>query len=71
MLVKAHGPARLELLGSTKKRRLYTVRVILGVVRPCREFSTWTQGVKYAYAVPPFRGYKNGGLPPDNYVFFI
>jgi hypothetical protein len=71
MLVRPHGSARLELLGSTKKRRLYTVRVILLVVRQGREFSTWTRGIKYARALPHFRGYKNGGLPPDNYVFFI
>jgi len=73
MLVKPHGPARLELLGTTKqkKRRLYTVRVILGVVRHCREFSTWTQAVKYACALPHFREYKNGELPPGNYVFLI
>ena len=71
MPAKPHGPARLELLGTTGKRRLCTVRVILGVVRHCRQFPTWTQAVKYAYALPPFCGYKNGCLPPGNYVFFI
>ena len=71
MLAKQHGPARLELLGTTRKRRSYTVRVILGVVRHCRQFSTWRQAVKYAYALPHFRGCKNGGLPRGNYVFFI
>jgi hypothetical protein len=71
MFVKPHGPARLELWGTTKRRRVYTVRVILGVVRHCREFSTWTNAVKYAYALPHFRGYKDSGLPLGNYVFLI
>lgn len=44
MLVKPHGAARLELLGSTKKRRLYTVRflewfVTVASSRPGRQAS--------------------------------
>jgi hypothetical protein len=71
MIAKPYGPARLELLGNTKKRRVYTVRVTLGLARHCREFSTWTKAVKYAYALPHFRGCKNSGLPIGNYVFLI
>ena len=66
MLTKPHGPARLELLGTTRKRRVYTVRVVLGLVRHCREFSTWRQAVEYAYALPHFWVYKNVG-----YLFLI
>ena len=71
MLVNPHGPARLELLVPVKKRTQYTVRVILGVVCHSRKFLIWAQAVKYANALPQFRGYKTGGLPPGNYVFFI
>jgi hypothetical protein len=41
------------------------------MIRHHREFSTWTQAVKYAYGLPHFRDHRNGGLPPGNYVFFI
>ena len=71
MLAKPHGPARLEFLGTTRKRRLYTVRVILGVVRHSREFTTWTKAVRYAYSMPHFQRYKNWSLPPGNYVFLL
>jgi len=71
MLAKPYGPARLELLSTTRKRRPYSVRVTLGVVRHCRQFSNWRRAVKYAYALPHLSGYKNGGLPPGNYVFLI
>jgi hypothetical protein len=71
MLVKPHGPARLELLIYGKKRRPYTVRVILGIVRNRREFSTWARAVKYAHGLPQFRDHRIESLPPGNYVFLI
>jgi hypothetical protein len=71
MLTKPHGPARLELLVYDKKRRPYTVRVILGIVRSRREFPTWARAVKYAHGLPHFRDYRIGSLPPGNYVFLI
>jgi len=71
MLVKPHGPARLELLVHSKRKRPYTVRVILGMVRHCREFSTWTKAVQYACALPNFQTCDQSNLPPGNYLFFL
>jgi hypothetical protein len=71
MLVKQYGPARLDLLVFDKKRRPYTARVLLGVVRHCREFPTWAQAVKYAYDLPHLHGHRIGHLRPGNYVFLV
>ena len=71
MSAKLYGPSRVEFFVHRKRRRPYAVRVILGMARHCREFSTWTQAVKYAYGLPHFREYRNSRLPPGNYVFLI
>jgi hypothetical protein len=71
MIERLYGPPRIEFFVHRRRRRPYAVRVILGTIRHCREFSTWARAVKYAYALPHLRGYKNGALRPGNYVFFI
>jgi hypothetical protein len=71
MIANLYGPPRVEFFVHQRRRRPYAVRVILGMIRHRREFSTWARAVKYAHALPHFRVYKNGGLPPGNYVFFI
>jgi len=68
---KLYGPPRVEFFVHQKRGRPYAVRVILGMIRHHREFSTWTQAVKYAYGLPHSREHRNGDLPPGNYVFFI
>lgn len=71
MIANLYGPPRVEFFVHQRSRRPYAVRVILGMIRHRREFSNWTRAVKYAYALPQFRGCQNDGLPPGNYVFFI
>jgi hypothetical protein len=71
MILRLYGPPRVEFFVRRKRRRPYAVRVVLGMIRHRREFSTWTQALKYAYGLPHFREYRSGVLPPGNYVFFI